>query len=261
MIGSANDPRSDAELFAASLQAEDDGAWDAVAALHWRGSKEVLEQAISLTSSRDLMVRGRAADILSQLGLPDRTFPLECFTAVLPLLADSSPGVIRDAIYALHHIDAAQAAPHTMRFARHTDADIRQAVAYGLGGVETSESLEVLLLLMKDHDADVRSWATFGVGQQSECDTAQIRAALFVALSDDDPDVRYEGVVGLGLRRDKRALPYLKLLLHEDPSDIFAREAAARLVGLEQGGEIETADLLGALQRLQRWSGNSTGEL
>jgi len=40
-----NDPRTVDELIAAALMApdyEDDGFWDVIAALHWRGSKEVL---------------------------------------------------------------------------------------------------------------------------------------------------------------------------------------------------------------------------
>ena len=103
---------------------------------------------------------------------------------------------------------------------------------------------------MADRDPDVRNWATFGIGQQSDVDTDQIRAALAVALSDDDADVRYEGIIGRGRRRDSRAVPYLKLLLHEDPNDIFARQATAKVLGLNESGQIATADLLGAIQRL-----------
>jgi HEAT repeat protein len=149
------------------------------------------------------------------------------------------------------------AASHIIPFAKHGDVNIRHAVAFGLGAVDTPEAQEVLLKLMTDQDADVRNWATFGVGQQSDVDTDQVRAALVVALTDDDADVRYEGIIGLGRRRDSRAVRYLKLLLHEDPNDIFAREATAKLLGLSESRQITTADLLGALQRLQRWSGGS----
>jgi len=72
------------------------------------------------------------------------------------------------------------------------------------------------------------------------------------------PPPCYEGINGLGRRRDGRAAWYLKLLLHKGPDDIFAREAAARLLGQDEGGQIATIDLLGALQGLQRRSGGRT---
>jgi HEAT repeat protein len=223
MTSPANDTRSVADLWEAALQADDDTAWDAVAALHWRGSKEVLDRAVALTRSGDPAARARGADVLGQLGLPERTFPEESFSAVLPLLRDEVLTVVCDAVYALQHVDREWAASHIIPFAKHGDVNIRHAVAFGLGAVDTPEAQEVLLKLMTDRDADVR----------------------------------YEGIIGLGRRRDSRAVRYLKLLLHEDPNDIFAREATAKLLGLSESRQITTADLLGALQRLQRWSGGS----
>lgn len=257
MTSPANDPRSISDLLGAAFQADDDAAWDAVAALHWRGSKEVLDRAIVLTRSSDPTSRGRGVDILGQLGLPERTFPEESFSAVLSFLRDEVLTVVCDAIYALQHIDRMRAAVHIIPFADHRDDDIRHAMAFGLGAVDAPKAQEVLLKLMKDRDPDVRNWATFGIGQQSDADTEQTRAALAAALSDDDADVRYEGIIGLGRRRDSRAVRYLKLLLHEDPDDIFAREATAKLLGLSESGQVTTVELLGALQRLQRWSGGS----
>lgn len=75
MISPANDTRSVSELIEAAFQVNDNAAWNAIAALHWRGSKEVLDRAVALTRSGDPASRGRGADILSQLGLPERTFP------------------------------------------------------------------------------------------------------------------------------------------------------------------------------------------
>ncbi|MBD8641658.1 MULTISPECIES: HEAT repeat domain-containing protein [unclassified Sphingomonas] len=257
MTSPVDDIRSIADLWKAAFQADDDAAWNAVAALHWRGSKEVLDRAVALTRSSDPASRARGADVLGQLGLPERTFPEESFSAVLPLLKDEVLTVVYDAIYALQHVDRVRAAAHIIPFADHWDDNIRHAVAFGLGAVDTQEARQALLKLMTDCEPDVRNWATFGIGQLTDVDTDQIRAALAVALSDDDAHVRYEGIIGLGRRRDSRAVPYLKLLLHEDPDDIFAREATAKVLGLNESGQIATAELLGALQRLQRWSGGS----
>jgi hypothetical protein len=101
MTSPADDPRSVPELFDAALQADKDAAWDAVAALHWRGSNEVLDRALAFACSCDPAERGRAADILGQIGIPDRTFPDQCFLAVLRLLADDDQQVVFDAIFAL----------------------------------------------------------------------------------------------------------------------------------------------------------------
>ena len=75
MTSPVNDTRSVADLWKAAFQADYDAAWNAVAALHWRGSKEVLDRAVVLTLSSDPASRARGADVLGQLGLPERTFP------------------------------------------------------------------------------------------------------------------------------------------------------------------------------------------
>jgi HEAT repeat protein len=234
-------------------QAADDAVGDAITALHWRGSREVLNLAVLLTQSANPILRGRGAEILGQLGVPDRTFPDECFAAVLPLLADDEGLVVCDAIYALQHINDFRAAPYIIPLADHEDDDIRHNVAVGLAAVDTREAESVLLRLMNDRDADVRNWATFGIGQQRDSDTDEIRSAFAAAVLDDDPEVRYEGIIGLGRRRDIRAVRYLKFLLHDDPDNFFARDAAVKLLGLDDREQVATIDLLGALQRLQCW--------
>lgn len=206
-----------------------------------------------MTHSNDPVVRGRGAGILGQIGVPERSFPDECFSGVLPLLADEARSVVFEAIFALQHIDEVRAAPYIIPFADHEDDDIRYAVAFALGGVDTPGANAALLALMTDRDTEVRNWATFGLGQQSDADTDQIRNELVARLADDDPNVRYEAIIGLGRRRDRQAIGFLKTILHNDPEDILAREAASKLLGIGKSGERTTHELLGALQRLQRW--------
>ncbi|MCJ8159892.1 HEAT repeat domain-containing protein [Sphingomonas sp. LaA6.9] len=255
----ANDPRSTPDLFRTALQSDSDHAWDAVAALHWRGSKEVLDRALALSSSENVSERARAADILGQLGIPERTFPNQCFDALLHLLSDDAQQVVFSAIFGIQHLDRVKAAPHVLPFANHQDDNIRYAAAFALGAVNTPDAIAALLMLMGDGDDEVRNWATFGVGQQSEADSEEIRAALAARLNDDDPDVRYEAICGLGRRRDGRAMGFLKTILHDDPDDTFAREAAAKLLGLDESRDTATSELLGALQRRQRWTSSRAG--
>jgi HEAT repeat protein len=132
MISPADDTRSVLELFNAAVTADEDAAWDAVAALHWRGSSEVLDRALALACSDEATERGRAADILGQIGIPDRTFPEQCFSAVLRLLDDENQRVVFDAIFALQHIDRTRAASYVIPFAHHDWDKIRYAVAFAL---------------------------------------------------------------------------------------------------------------------------------
>jgi HEAT repeat protein len=261
MPNAEDDPRSISSLFDALLQSDDAAAWEAVTALHWRGTKEVFDRAVALITSDDPIVRSRAVGVLGQLGVPERTFPDECFCAVLPLLKEEIEPVLMEAIFALQHIDRVRASSYIISLANHENENIRYAVAFALGAVDTPEANATLLGLMSDSDAEVRNWATFGVGQQSDADTDKIRNELVARLTDEDSDVRYEAIIGLGRRRDMQAAGYLKTILHNDPDDIFAREATAKLLGMDESGEQTTSELLGALQRLQRWSNNDARPL
>lgn len=247
-----NDPRSVSELIDIALAAEDD--WEATATLHWRGTREVLEAALALAGSGIATHRALAADILGQLGIPDRTFPDECFGALIDLLEDQDVQVVWSAIYALGHLDADRSAERILPFRSHPDADVRHAVAFALGGVADYKATAALLELMIDADIDVRDWATFGIGILSKSDSAEIRTALAAALDDQNEDIRFEAICGLGLRRDRRAIPYLEAVLREQRDNLFAREAAAALIGASVDDEtlMTTETLLGALQRSRR---------
>jgi len=253
------DPRDLPELIEVALGSDDNEAWDVIAALHWRGTSEVLQSALGLCARPEPGVRARGADILGQLGIPHRTFPEECFVALQALLSDPNAGVLSSAIVALSHLDAERAMPHILGFTKHRDDDVRFSVTTALGGLDAQEAIEALIELSSDKDSDVRDWATFGLGSQTDVDSQEIRAALAAALHDDDPDVRYEAVCGLGRRGDARSIPFLKNMLHDQPKDIFLRGTALMLLGLDERDEMSSGELLGALQRRQRWmSGHGT---
>jgi hypothetical protein len=74
-----DDQRTTAELVAVALtETDEEIAWDAVRALHWRGGLDVLEHANQLTKSNCSRERRLGADVLGQLGIPDRTNPEQC---------------------------------------------------------------------------------------------------------------------------------------------------------------------------------------
>jgi HEAT repeat protein len=226
----AEDQRSVAELFQAALHSENEEmGCGAIKALHWRGSREVFERAAELCRSGVADERALGADVLGQLGVPERTYPDECFGAVLPLLADGDADVLACAIIALQHLDRGQALAHVLPFRLHPEAHVRFAVTHALCGVDDEQAIKALLSLSEDQDDDVRNWATFGLGQQSDRDTPQIRAALEARLDDRDEDVRDEAVIGLARRGDARMAAALEAILENDPNDFLAQHAAELL--------------------------------
>jgi HEAT repeat protein len=247
----AEDTRTSTELFEAALQAAtEESRCDAVCALHWRSSREVFDRAAELCRSPVAEERSLGADVLGQLGVPERSFPAESFGALLPLLRDSSADVLTCAIVALQHIDQDQAAAHVLPFRKHPDADVRYAVTYALCGVADEQAIRALIALTRDPDEDVRNWATFGIGQQSDLDTLQIREALAARLEDPSEEVRCEAVIGLARRGDIKMAGSLASMLRADP-DFFAIEAAAMLLGIEDKDDPDPDDLLEALERQQ----------
>jgi HEAT repeat protein len=218
------------------------------------GFTRLFDRAAKLCRSNVAEERALGADILGQLGIPDRAFPDESFDAIARLLSDASDEVLFSAVLALQHVDSERAASHVVPFRNHPNDNVRYAVAFALGGVDDAMAINALVGLTSDRDAEVRNWATFGLRQQCDADNSEIREVLAARLEDQDQDVRYEAVCGLARRRDVRMIGYLKTILHDDPDDVFAREAAARLLGMECCGDTSTSDLLGALQRQQRWT-------
>jgi len=97
----------------------------------------------------------------------------------------------------------------------HESAVVRKAVAvqlpYLTDDEPSAELLATAIRMTADLDPQVRDWACFTLGQQwQQIDTPELRTALVGRLDDIDVDTRHEALVGLSLRRDQRALPYVR---------------------------------------------------
>ena len=212
-----------------------DNPWPATIELQARGSREVLDTALTLCGSLDAGWRELAARILGQLGTPERTFPEECCDALIALLRDASEDVQIAAIYALGHLGNHRGDPHLLRFETHPEPAIRKGVAFSLAGTTLPEAVPVLLRLMEDPDVGARDWATTTLGAATLFDTPEIRAALLKrATSDDDGMTRGEALHGLTRRGDRRALPLLiaELVAAGDHTWYF-EDAARTYLGLD----------------------------
>jgi HEAT repeat protein len=206
----------------------ENGGWEAVVALHWRGSAEVLNRAARMCQSNCAVERRVGADILGQLGFAERSFVRERLNVLLKLLRrENDLDVLYSVLIALGHLGETDAIVPVARFRRHPDADIRYGVVYALLGQDDRAALDVLIKLTHDEDAHVRDWATFGLGTMVEqVDTPPLRDALIERLSDSDEIVRSEALIGLARRKDDRVVSALLKELAADSVDVGVIEAA-----------------------------------
>jgi HEAT repeat protein len=247
-----NDPRSTDELIQLALTEQDeDAAWEPVFLLHIRDTREVLDAAALLCSSNKPRERELGADILGQLGIPERAFPNECFYLLAEMLrTETKPDVLNSILTAFGHLEKPETIDLVLPFKTHAEANVCFGVVMGLQPNNDSRAIAALIDLSNDADADVRDWATFGLGSQIDLDSPAIRAALFARLADPDDDTQAEAMVGLARRKDDRVIA----LLIEKLSSGSVSE-----MDVEAAKEIGHPDLLSALIELKEWwPGNST---
>ncbi len=244
-----------AELFAAATDwrlNRGEGDWSAVAELHELGSREVLEQAIELTTAADPRARARGADILGRLGIPQRAFPEECLAAVIRLAThDTAPLVLRAAAIALGHLPYPASTAVLGRMADSEEPEIRRAVAFALGGRSDPEAVATLIHLACDPVGPVREGATLGLAELAALDIPEVRPALHQRLDDVDRDTRYAAIRGLARCGDLRAVPPLIDSLGELPGNFAPLPQAQVLLKMpHEYGSLTTADLIAGLRSL-----------
>ena len=224
-----DDPRSVEELISVVLTEHDeDVAWDAVTALHWRGTAEVFEAARRLCKSDCSVERKVGADLLGQLGVPDRTYPDKCSNVLLNMLKTEREAIVLHAVLvALSHLAHGDSTPAVLRFCDHADSDVRHATVLALtANGDDPNAVDALVSMTRDSDAHVRDWAVFGLGTQLDVDTRAVRDALAERLTDPDDDARGEALVGLANRKDERVASALMAELDSGEVGTLAIEAA-----------------------------------
>jgi len=189
---------------------EDEGAWEAVSALHGHGDRETFETAAKWIRAQEPLKRARAADVLAQLrqpgwsgtGEPIRMFREESFVLVVEMLeAEGEPLVLSSGISALGHLRKSASIPVILKHLNHPDHVVRLSAAMALGSFPDDElAISGLLALTGDEDAGVRE----------------------------------EAAVGLGKRRDIRLLPVLRGMLDAPDLKLRVAEAASALLGLPE---------------------------
>jgi HEAT repeat protein len=213
-VSRPDDPRTTDELLrialtllTATTDEDEHIAWDAISALHYRATREVLDAARTFCESDDPGKRQVGTDILGQLGVPDRAFPEECLPILLALLAEEQDADVLHSIgVALGHLCDPRAIEPLVNLKGHPDPDVRYGVVFGLLTHENDLAIRTLIELSCDPANKIRDWATFGLGSQIDTDTPEIREALFARLADEDPTTSGEAMVGLAHRKDPRVV-------------------------------------------------------
>jgi HEAT repeat protein len=223
-----DDPRTTWELINTALtETNEEAAWEPVEVLHFRATHEVFDAARRLCASPCARERSLGADILGQLGVPERVLGLPCVDVLIGLLAaEHDENVLYSICIALGHQGDPRAIAPLSRWKKHPSAEVRYGVAYGLAGHDNALAVRTLIELSNDDDAGVRDWATFALGQQIDLDTQEIRDALCRRLDDSDRDARGEALVGLARRQDPRVIEPLARELRSDDVGDLAFEAA-----------------------------------
>jgi len=213
--------KSDEELFELAFQPdseldddyEAETAWAAIRVLRRRNTAQVFALAKEYCASQHLRHRERALQVLAQLGggspLADRPHLQASVDLAVSALQDQHLAVAQAAAWALAHLQGPTAIAVLVQLETHPDADIRRAVATGLGGSNHPEAAPTLMRLMEDADDEVRNWATFSLGTRPVPDSAEIREALRKRLVDSFVPSRDEGLWGLARRKDPQALQLL----------------------------------------------------
>ncbi len=234
-----SDPRSTAEVVAATLANPDRGRdttdaghyWSNVAILGHRASRTEFEAGVRLCASACVVEQRLGCDVLARLGDPDHPFREESFEPLRSVLdRTSDPVTAACVLFNLGRLLDPRGAGVLLDYRNHPADDCRAAVAWGLPHFPDDPRVAAALIeLCLDWDVETRDWATFGLAMLTEQDSPAGRDALVARTEDDIAEIRGEALRGLAERGDERTLAALEREVRRPRIHELAIEAAVTL--------------------------------
>ena len=146
----------------ANLSCSRTRTWAHIRALHFRGNRDVFEEAVGLGANPDPIPRAVGADILAQLGVrkgasvADYPSADESAPILVALLADREPQVTASALCALGHLGMGESA-HLARLRAMRRTTSVALLRTPLAAVTDHTSVDTLMALSADQDDDTET--------------------------------------------------------------------------------------------------------
>ena len=189
--------------------------------LRLRPNIYVFNSCVKLTKSSKPKERIIGIDILAQLGLTPRPFFNESRKLFFEVLVkEKNPEVLFCVLFAIgHNNEKLKSDEITIltSFKNNKDEGVREGLVFSLLSVDNKVAIDTLVYLTTDKISHIRNWATFGIGTQISRNNKIIREALWLRVNDKHEETRFEAIVGLAKRKEKRIKEIIKReLLKED---------------------------------------------
>lgn len=200
---------TDEKLFFRILNNKSDKTyWDNIRELRSRTNANIFNACVKLIKSSKPKDRIIGIDILAQLGLTPRPFFKESRKLFFDILKkEKDPKALLSVLYAIGHNNEKLKSNEIallVSFKDNVDEGVREGLVSALLSVDNKLAIDTLIHLTTDKVSHIRDWATFGIGTQIERDNKLIRQALWSRVHDKHQDTRFEAIVGLAKRKDKR---------------------------------------------------------
>ena len=192
--------------------------WDNIQVLWRRPSETLFTKCVALSQSDEPKNRRIGIDILSQFGFAPRPFLRQSITLYFELLeTEKDSNVLSSLLCAIGHNNDILSNPQIEKlcsFKCTNDELIKQGLVSAIGFISNKNAIDVLIKLSADKSNYIRDWATFYLAQGRR-NNEKIRTALWARIADKHQDTKFEAIVGLAKRKDRRVTDIIKrILLH-----------------------------------------------
>ena len=192
-----------------------------------------VEGLLDERTADDLLASG--IDLLSQVAVGHPELRGAIAERLAQMRFDGRDDVAWSLAHGLGILTVAEAGPALLALSAYPRSDIRYQALRGISellegqllGEETA--IPALLQLAADEDEDNRDWATFALGSFVTSASDEVVEALWRRMTDDNPEVRGEALVGLARRGVADIVPILEEELQYQDVGTLQVEAASEL--------------------------------